>query len=65
MTKNTVEYNRAYYLKNKEKRKIEGAVKKHCDCCNCEVRIDHFKRHLKTQKHKRNLEKSQNQSNEV
>ncbi len=63
MVKNTVEYNRTYYLKNKEKRKIKETVKK--IKCNGKTENNQNKKYMKKQKNKRNLEKRQNQSNEV
>jgi hypothetical protein len=56
---NIKKYNAEYYQKNKEKRQENYKQKKHCDICNSETAD--LTRHYKSQKHKNNLiKKNQN-----
>ena len=50
-------YNKAYYQKNREKLLEYSNIKRFCEACNHTYKQSHWKRHLKTKKHKKNLEK--------
>ena len=47
----TSEYNKAYYLKNKQKWKEYGKVKFFCKICNCDIVNIRKQRHRKSKKH--------------
>jgi hypothetical protein len=54
---NEKQYNRNYYLKNRENRLIYSKQKKQCHVCNCLISSSNFSEHTKSNKHLKNLEK--------
>jgi hypothetical protein len=59
------EYNKKYYIKNKDKLLAYSLSKKKCLVCNRHYHISHFARHLKTTKHKSNFNKSNNEKSSL
>jgi len=47
----TVEYNRNYYLKNKDRLVKLSSAKKYCDCCDKMLSNSNFSKHLKSDIH--------------
>ena len=56
LNNNRKEYQKQYYIKNRERLLAYSLSKKKCLICDRSYHISHFSRHLKTKKHKKKLE---------
>lgn len=54
LSRSYAEYGKSYYTANKEKWAEKYNVPKMCNICNCSAQM--MTRHLKTEKHRRNVE---------
>lgn len=45
------QYNKEYYVKNKEKLLADAVTKVKCECCDIECSKSNMPKHIKTEKH--------------